>query len=54
MSYCVTTIVSSSLPPAPLVLCVQTGTYSSSGPGAITTPAACTPAWRDNPSSEIA
>ena len=40
MSYCVTTIVSSASPPEPFELCVQTGTYSSIGPGAITTPAA--------------
>ena len=56
MSYCVTTTDSSPLaePPAPLEFCVHTGTYSSSGPGAMTMPAACTPAWRDNPSSAIA
>ena len=55
MSYCVTTIDSSSRePPEPLELCVHTGTYSSSGPGAMTMPAACTPAWRESPSSAIA
>ena len=30
---------------------VQIGTKSLSGPGAITTPAACTEAWRASPSS---
>ena len=44
MSYCVTITRSSSPPPpAPFEACVQIGTNSSSGPGAITTPAACTP-----------
>ena len=32
---------------------VQIGTYSSSGPGAITTPAAWTDACRESPSSVI-
>ena len=36
--------------PAPLVGAVHTGTYSESGPGAITTPAACTDMWREIPS----
>ncbi len=36
--------------PAPLVGAVHTGTYSASGPGAITTPAACTDMWREIPS----
>jgi hypothetical protein len=36
-----------------LVDCVQIGTYSSSGPGAITTPAACTLLWRESPSSVL-
>ena len=54
MSYCVTTTGSSLDEPAPLEDCVQMGTYSSSGPGAITTPAACTPVWRDSPSSALA
>jgi hypothetical protein len=65
MSYCVT-MTRSSTPdsrvpspdesrfPLPFVSCVHTGTYSSSGPGAITTPAACTPVCRDRPSSAIA
>ena len=54
MSYCVTMTRSSSPLPEPLDACVQMGTNSSSGPGAMTTPAACTPVWRDSPSSEIA
>ena len=54
MSYCVTTTDSSLPAPAPFEACVHTGTYSSSGPGAITTPAACTPVCRDSPSSAIA
>ncbi len=35
---------------APLPGAVQTGTYSDSGPGAMTTPAACTEACRESPS----
>jgi hypothetical protein len=50
MSYWVTMTLSP-FPPEPLVLWVQMGTYSSSGPGAITTPAACTLEWRESPSS---
>ena len=46
MSYCVTAIISS--PSAWVVpffpVWMQMGTYSSRGPGAITTPAACTDA----------
>ena len=39
MSYCVTTTRSSLPEPDPLDSCVQIGTYSSSGPGAMTMPA---------------
>ena len=49
MSYWVTAMASS--PFAPLPVWMHTGTYSSSGPGAMTTPAACTDACRDSPSS---
>ena len=55
MSYWVTTMRLVAVRRAdPCALWVQIGTYSSSGPGAITTPAACTPVWRDRPSSAIA
>ena len=51
ISYCVMIASSpSAAAPAPLVGAVQTGTYSASGPGAITTPAACTDMWREMPS----
>ena len=51
ISYCVMMDSSpSAAAPAPLVGAVQTGTYSASGPGAITTPAACTDMWREIPS----
>ncbi len=47
MSYCVMMASSpSAAAPAPLVGAVHTGTYSASGPGAMTTPAACTDMWR--------
>ena len=45
MSYCVITE-----PSSPFFASRQTGTYSSSGPGAMTTPAACTELCRFNPS----
>ncbi len=55
MSYWLTTTCSSSaLEPEPLDVCVHTGTYSCTGPGAMTTPAAWTPVWRLSPSSAIA
>ena len=55
MSYWLTTTCSSSRSaPDPFDDCVQTGTYSETGPGAMTTPAAWTPVWRLSPSSAIA
>ncbi len=51
ISYCVMIASSpSAAAPAPLVGAVHTGTYSASGPGAITTPAACTDMCREIPS----
>ena len=51
ISYCVMSESSPSVAaPAPLVGAVQIGTYSCSGPGAMTTPAACTDRWREMPS----
>ena len=50
ISYCVMMDSPSAAAPAPLVGAVHTGTYSESGPGAITTPAAWTDMWREIPS----
>jgi hypothetical protein len=51
ISYCVMIDSSpSAAAPAPLVGAVHTGTYSASGPGAMTTPAAWTDMCREIPS----